>query len=43
MKVNKTVSSTEVCGLLEGIVPLDIETAELRGLASFVDTAVISE
>lgn len=41
--VNKTSSRTEVCGLLEGIVPLNTEAIDLKGLAVFVDTAIISE
>lgn len=41
--VNKTISTTEVCGLLEGIIPFDIAATDLRGLASFVDTTVISQ
>jgi hypothetical protein len=35
--------SIEVCGLLEGIVPLDDVNKELRGLASFVDSSTIKE
>lgn len=35
--------SVEVCGLLEGVVPLDHENKDLRGLASFVDNSTIRE
>ena len=41
--VKKTTFTSSVCGMLEGIVPLDSVDMEYRGLAAFVDSPVIEE
>lgn len=41
--VKKTTYTSSVCGMLEGIVPLNSVDAEYRGLAAFVDSPVIAE
>ena len=41
--VIKTTTASSVCGMLEGIVPLDSTSEQHRGLAAFVDSAVITE
>jgi hypothetical protein len=41
--VIKTTTASSVCGMLEGIVPLDSPSEQHRGLAAFVDSAVITE
>ena len=33
----------QVCGVLEGIIPTDHPTPELRNLASIVDSEIIKE
>ena len=41
--VSKTSVTSSVCGMLEGIVPLESTNENIRGLASFVDSPNILE
>ena len=41
--VMKTTTANTVCGMLEGIVPLDSPSEQHRGLAAFIDSAVLTE
>ena len=41
--VSKTSMTSSVCGMLEGIVPVDSVNENIRGLAAFVDTTTLNE
>lgn len=41
--ISETFVTSSVCGLLEGIVPLDSANEQYRGLAAIVDSTVIAE
>lgn len=41
--MSRTSFTSSVCGMLEGIVPLESTNENIRGLASFVDSSVITE
>lgn len=41
--VSETFVTSSVCGMLEGIVPLDSANEQYRGLAAIVDSTVIAE
>ena len=41
--VMKTTTANTVCGMLEGIVPLDSPSEQHRGMAAFIDSATLTE
>lgn len=41
--IMKTTTANTVCGMLEGIVPLDSPSEQHRGFAAFIDSAVLTE